>query len=237
MQIYNFKDKYDALDTRFAAYLRDKSVAIVGRSQLHDIEQGAFIDSHDVVARMHYPVPYVQGTEPWNGWPGLESFVPSDWHSRVGRRVNVFYHKVSSVGEMELMLPLFRADGGEILSVEYSQNLYYLEAPEVRAMAACRYLTNDHWINVMEAIGHSALAGSLAIADILRHNIKSIYITGFPCLFTPEGIPQDIPFMAFKNLDWIRHLYETYDGIEVDRNMKRLFAVVPREYREYDEPC
>lgn len=233
MQVYNFQDKYNALDNDFEIYLRDKSVAIVGRSQLHDLEQGEFIDAHDVVARVHYPVPYVPGTEPWVRFSEeITSFVPADWHSRLGARVNVFYHKVFSVAEMEYVLPLFYAAGGRFLSVEYSENLCYLEAPQVRAMASCRYLTNDHRINTMETIDHIALAGSLAIADFLRFDIKSLYITGFPCLYTREGIPQCTPWMAFKNLNWIRNLYETYEEIDVDRNMKHLFDIVPREYQE-----
>lgn len=233
MQVYRFRDKEDELDAAFADYIRDKSIAIVGRAQLHDMEQGEFIDSHDVVARVHYPVPYTPGTDPWD-WTTeyIESFVPPDWQSRVGARANVFYHKVSTAREMGDVLPLFRAAGGRFLSVEYSQNLYYLEAPQVRAMAPCRYLTNDHWINAMVAVGHSAFGGSLAILDILRYEIKSLYITGFPCLYTPDGVPQDLPLMSFKNLAWLRHLYESYEGIEVDRNMKRLFEIVPRQYEE-----
>ena len=56
--IFPFQPQTPRLNEEFAAYLENKSVAIVGRSGIHELVQGEFIDSHDVVVRVHYMVPY-----------------------------------------------------------------------------------------------------------------------------------------------------------------------------------
>lgn len=247
MQIYNFHDKTDELDDQFADYLKEKSVAVVGVSALDDLEQGELIDSHDVVVRVHSPIPYPgnagyidrveSGLEPdWH----TPSFVPDKWQSRIGSRVNVFYHKEFFPACMERLLKLFYGAGGTFLCVEYSGNLCSYKCVQLRRMAPCRYLTNDHWLNSMEAVGDIAYAGSIVIVDILRHDIKSLYLTGFPTMLERDGtlhpaVPRREHHMVFKNFDWIRNLCRNHQGITTDSNMQGLFNIVPNTWEEYYE--
>ena len=247
MQVYRFRDKTDELDNAFAEYLKGKSVALVGVSALDDLEQGDFIDSHDVVARVHSPIPYPGnagftprielGIEP--DWE-IPSFVPGEWQSRIGSRVNVFYHKEFYPELMPKLLELFYAAGGKFLSIEYAGNLNSYSCVDVRRFAPCRYLTNDHWLNTMEAVGDMAYAGSIIIADILRHDIKSLYITGFPTMLEKDGTlhaaaPKLRHYMTFMNIDWIRRLCRDYEHITSDRNMHNLFEIVPGTWEGYHE--
>ena len=70
--------------------IEGKSVAIVGRAEyLNDLEQGELIDSHEVVIRVQSNLPYPS--------PKFEiefdtdkSFVPTDFHSRLGKRTTIF---------------------------------------------------------------------------------------------------------------------------------------------------
>lgn len=247
MLIYRFKDKTDALDAEFAEYVRGKSVALVGVSALDNLEQGDFIDSHDVVARLHSPIPY-PGNVGYQARSDLgiapdwrtPSFVPDEWQSRIGKRVNVFYHKEFSPSRMKRLLHLFQNAGGEFLSVPYAANLWSAKCPEVRKMASCRYLTNDHFLNTTEVVGDIVYAGSIVIADILRHDIQSLYITGFPTMLEKDGIlhsavPRSTHYMGFKNFDWIRELCCDYEEITTDSNMTALFDIVPNTWEEYRE--
>ena len=247
MQVYHFKDKTDDFDAQFAEYLKGKSVAVVGCAALDNLEQGDFIDSHDVVIRMHSPIPYAgyEGQMPradlgitpdWS----TPMFVPREWQSRIGRRVDVFYHQVEFLDELKHFLPLFRGAGGKYLAREFWIHAYNYEYVAVCKRAPTRHLTHDHCINSMEAVGEGVYAGTQIIGDILRFDVGSIYLTGFPNFFDAEGkfISTAPPFerrMAFYNLDWLRRLHESYDEINVDENMKSLFVLMPHSYEEYME--
>ena len=237
MQIFKFEDKYNNLDRQFGDYVKGKRIAVVGRSALDNLEQGSFIDSHDVVVRIHEVIPYAGFTSPmeWPEWK-FPPFVPTEWHTRIGRRTNVFYHKVFHASVMEQLLPAFRHDGGDFLCHEYLENLWYYGCCGVRKVAPCRYLTNDHFLNTMEVVKYPPYSGSLVIADILRHDIESLYFTGFPTFFdrTGELLPdkwiQENRDKNFMNLKWLRSLYESHEAITTDNNMLSLFDSVPRDW-------
>ena len=104
--IINFKQIKPELDREFAAYLSGKTVAIVGRADMHNIKQGALIDSHDVVVRIHWPIPYHAGAGEhddslvttqlkWDPPP----FVPTKWQEYVGEQTNIFYTSIHDGGE------------------------------------------------------------------------------------------------------------------------------------------
>ncbi len=244
MKVYDFKDKTDELDAQFAEYLKDKSVAVVGVAALDDMEQGELIDSHDVVVRIHYAVPYEgycgteRNPENYDRWY-YPPFIPPEWQSRIGKRVNVFYHKEFVAVEMPKLVDAFREAGGEFLCLEYGANLFHYDCCNVRKVAPCRYLTNDHFLNVMEVVEDVPLAGSLIIGDILRHDIKSLYLTGCPTNHQPDGrlctddrINQN-EHMFFKNFNWLHRLYDNYDNIYADPHMTDLFHLIPQTWDEY----
>ena len=237
MQVYHFADKYNLLDVSFRDYLQGKSVAVVGCSGLDNVEQGEYIDSHDVVVRVHRPVPYAGFNAPvpekdkpkWHYPP----FVPMEWQSRIGAKVNVFYHKEFHVINLERWLPAFQEAGGRFLCLEYLENLWPVTYCKVRKYAPVRYLTNDHFVNVMEVIQGLPYAGSLIIGDILRHDIKSLYITDFPMFHKLDGTlisdrwVHENKEMNYMNLAWLRSLCESYDSISADTNMRTIFERTP----------
>ena len=83
------------MNEEFAAYLDGKSVAIVGRANLDDLEQGDKIDSYDVVVRMHHPLPYVPKDSPYfpveHEYKGFNFNYPEHWKKRIGARTDIFY--------------------------------------------------------------------------------------------------------------------------------------------------
>ena len=243
MHVYEFEDKYNALDDDFRDYLKGKRVAIIGRAALDNLEQGEWIDSHDVVVRVHQVIPYEGYTVPaeaprWEYPP----FVPIEWQSRIGSKCSVFYHKEFHPPNFSGLVTAFNEAGGRFLCHEYLENLWSYSCVEIRKMAPCRYLTNDHFLNVMEVVGDLPYAGSLIIGDLLRHDIKSLYFTGFPTMYQADGtlLPdewiQQNKYMNFMNINWLRSLWRTYDDITTDSNMESLFQLLPEEWeREQNE--
>ena len=91
----------------------------------------------------------------------------------------------------------------------------------------------------MEQIGDVPYAGSLIIGDILRHDIESLYMTGFPMMHQPDGkLCTDDRIhcnkhMLFKNFSWLHLLYDLYDNIDADPHMTDLFHIIPQDWDKY----
>lgn len=244
-RIFRFVENTRRLDKEFTAYLKDKSVAIVGRSGIHDMEQGEFIDSHDVVVRLHNVVPYYPGTTqlenevvPENNPVTVGQFVPPDWHSRVGKRVDIFYHKISypkwkdhDGGEanwIKRFLKIFEDAGGRFLCQDGTRTQDDTALHYVQDYTLVRYVNWELKGAVASAIRDKPLAGTVVIADILRHSVKSAYITGFPCAC--DGIVRsDLPHSECQcrkpNLNFIYNLSKD-DRVTCDSYMQRIFEEV-----------
>ncbi len=74
----------------------------------------------------------------------------------------------------------FQNSGGKFLCTEQLSNADALGSLIIKKLHPVRYTTVDHYHNTMTAVGTGPVAGTLAITDILKHDIKSAYITGFP---------------------------------------------------------
>lgn len=100
-KFFSYTPKTPDLDRHFRDYIEGKTVAVVGRCMIHEMEQGEFIDGHQVVVRVHQAVPYHPSNKSWsdnldspdNDPAQVGQFVPREWHSRIGRRCNVLYPK------------------------------------------------------------------------------------------------------------------------------------------------
>ena len=222
--ILEFPEHAKRLDAEFAEYLHGKTVAIVGRANLHQLKQGEKIDSYDVVVRVHRVVPqtkdYKQGENPskYDKDPTYE-FIPQPWQEYVGKRCNIFYHRYRGGKKfLNLCVDKFQAAGG----VMWCHTIFGPpdhKFTEFHEIVPIRYVGLDHVYNVATAVGRIPLAGTTIICDILRLNIKCAYITGFPCHFDPEratGKPSlpDLQFLA-KLADLTR--------VEFDPLMHNLF--------------
>ncbi len=223
-----FKEHTPRLDKEFAKYLNGKTVAIVGRSSLHNLEQGDYIDQFDVVVRMHDRVPYHPGQQepPYQ----MPPFVPEEWHPRIGRRVNIFYQKFRGGWEEHIKkhVDAFREDGGRFFCCEQPSNCNTFESLIVQKFIKTRYISLEHILNTIAQVGIRPFAGTVVISDILRHYIKAAYVTGFPCfLDVDEYDPnhekwQPSQEACIANLKFIKQL-SCYEHISVDSVMQELF--------------
>lgn len=227
--IPGFKEHTPRLNEEFARYLEGKTVAIVGRSSLHNLEQGDYIDQFDVVVRMHDYVPCHPGQ--LKRTYKIPPFVPEEWHSRIGRRVNIFYQKFRGGSEEHIKkrVNAFREDGGRFFCCEEPANCNTFKSLIVQRFIRTRYISLEHILNTIAHVGTRPFAGTLVISDIVRHNIKAAYLTGFPCFLDMDEYDPDHETKrpsqedCIANLKFIKQL-SYYEHISVDSVMEGLFS-------------
>lgn len=236
----SFEDTQTVLNHKFAKYLNGKSVAIVGRAgNLHKMEQGELIDSHDIVVRVHRIVPYrmdyyeeekqrVKNKSEYIDYEWFHrysifdhSFVPEDWHARIGRRTNIYYHRLRKKESVtKEYLRKFEVDGGQFICFNISGKAHYGHVL-IGQLADVRYLNIGFYLQIAEQIGDYPLAGTVAIADILRHNVQEAYISGFPCYFDNE-----VDYVQYRScrrdLQFLSDLRDT-GRVTFDSHMLKLF--------------
>lgn len=228
--ILPFIDPSIALNPQFTTYLTNKSVALIGRSELDLVQQGEFIDSHDVVIRMHEPTPYSTKIPPEHNH-NPPSFIPAAWHNFIGRKTSVFYHRIMG-GAREWhrrLIAQFREDGGAFFCCDREGNCWKPESADIWNTIPVRYLTLDHFVFVAQLINAKPLAGTIILCDILRQPIKSLYITGLPCWVDTQGnisMPsQDLlryKFSPWQDFNFVKELSHN-PRVTVDDNMQSLF--------------
>ena len=181
-----------SINCRFEDYLEGKTVAIVGRANLHQLEQGEFIDSHDVTVRTHSIIPYTPENQ---GSKQVFSHVPEEWKAIIGSRVDVLYHRMKYdpgrwladkivPPELEKHIETFYLQGGKFLCLE-DPHPFPLRFLLPNLVTEIRYINPAICAHLTLALQKESHVepGIVIIADILSHNIESAYITGFPCYF------------------------------------------------------
>lgn len=157
------------LADQYAAWLKGKSVIVVGPAgYLKGRNQGAWIDSHDVVVKLN--------------WGETLS------HEDYGSRTDVLYKRLLKLGHAdEILIDEYVAAGIEWLVA--------IDNP-IRATAQ-RYLQDTigdriKWFSdwqsrteVLREVGNSPLLGLIVVRDLLKHEVASVTITG--CDFYVTG--------------------------------------------------
>ena len=219
------------LNRRFAEYLDGKTVAIVGRANLHQLEQGEFIDSHDVVVRVHGMIPYAPTT--LNIQKTIRSYVPDGWKSIIGSRVDILYHRIGFPKQSERSddvpesfvkeVDMFWAQGGQFICHE-NPKPFPLRYALLNVVAEVRYLDLELYNHLTLKFKRNTVnPGIVIIADILSHSIKSAYITGFPCYF--DDVVFDMNHASLRSLNELRFLRDLskHQRVTFDPLMHELF--------------
>ncbi len=211
-QSTDWREHSPLLHEQFDDYLRGKTVAIVGVSDLHDMEQEALIDSHDVVVRVHRLTPrkdprlVIRGND--SNPPPL---IPEIWQPYIGSRTDIFFQNISKGANperTERIVNAFFDEGGQFICTATWNEIWYA-GPKIWDLATIRYLNPEDFYDLWLQLGTRPLAGTVVIADILKRDIKSAYITGFPCFvseLTPKGLTKG-HFQTVNDLLFLRDHY------------------------------
>ena len=231
--------KYDDIHKRFADYLRGKRIAMVGKGAPKDIIQGDYIDSFDVVVRVHWPIPYHDGILPgvrsedeprikWDPPP----FVPEKWQPVLGKKTHIFYTTIAHADPKwcQSIVKTFEREGGKFIC---ESNPGLMMKPREGRLAwtyEVRQTTHEVFMKMKTQLGSEPFGGTLAIFDICSHEVKEVYLTGFPCFIsdkTPDGMtnkkpnPRTVPLNDFR---WIRQLVkDNPERMKVDSYMQYVF--------------
>lgn len=175
-------------------------------------------------------------------WDYSKEFVPRELWPKVGKRVDVFYFNVFGVksdppSRLEgflKMIASFKRAGASFLCSESAEH-YMLrtegkigwQSDVVRETVwdCFRGVGQDdiHWKNLIDAMSSFPFAGTSVIRDILKHDIREVYVTGFPHFLDMPEPPT--PFSHERCLDNLKLTREILKEKEyrVDGVMSELF--------------
>ncbi len=199
------------LNQNFSAYVRGKHVVIVCCGE--GVNDGQYIDSFDCIVRIHEPLPspgarYVGGLLPprlrrWT-WP---SFVPEEWHTHIGRRTTIFYHRYRADTRQQFerdredlcaQVNAFHSDGGQFYCAAQHEDVgslgSILFSHDIKPV---RSVSNEHIVRLWHLLGNRPQVETICVSDILRYDPASIYIAS-------PSFTQDSDIKWLKSLTQLR---------------------------------
>lgn len=154
----------------YKKFLTGKNVALVGpAATLKGKGYGPLIDSHDVVVRLNH------------AWP-----LPKDMAEDIGTRIDVLYHNLNPLNQRILPkhVKQMRKDGLLWVVSSHPSNRVRYRQRQRRFRRAnkgrIRFRAIPAWLKrrLRRRVGFPN-SGMVAIADLLRFPITSLYVTGF----------------------------------------------------------
>ena len=239
----NYDIKTDNCE-KFVGFIRDKSVAIVGRAEyLNDVNQGELIDSHDIVIRAHSNLPY-PSPKYHLAFEDPNSFVPDSHHAQLGTKTDAFapanlpYWDLPTIDDR---LPkMIRRDCQWFIQHKIYNVPTVEDHPSKRVeLSVIDYITDKYlpvfvaspavFDDVMRELDYCfPMPGTLLVAELIRMHPSRLYVTGFTCymdnkerwLSAEVSLARD--HKPLYDLRFLRDLNR--EGcIEADDTMKRYF--------------
>lgn len=213
--------------SKYGNFLKGKRVVLVGpASTLRGKATGEFIDSHDVVVRVNH------------AWP-----LPEQYAADIGTRTDVIYHNLSLTHSKlrKKDIPRMVEDGVLWLVSTHPLNnpsrgkrlrpRHFLRLNKGRIRFRTLSMKFRH--KIRKKVG-GPNAGLLAMVDLLRHDIQSLYVTGFSFYTTGyleyPGYRKISPKMSFRwhnqrrHKSFIARLLRKKKRLEVDPVMQNLLC-------------
>lgn len=238
--LFKFDDMTERLNREFGDYLRGKRVAMVGKGAREEIVQGNYIDSFDVVVRVHWPIPYHGDILPGDrseDKPGIKwdppPFVPEKWQPILGKKTNIFYTSIVDASSKwcKLIVDSFVDEGGKFINEIHPGVFTYLPKGKLIEHFPVRQVTPKLYYHLLNTLNSEPYGGTLAIMDIARHEVESIYLSGFPCFIsaeTPDGITKNKPnrrTVPYNDFRFLRNfVFQNSNRVSVDDYMAYVFS-------------
>lgn len=234
--MFQWDEQMPRIYQEFADYLRGKRVAMVGKGAPEHERQGDFIDLFDVVVRVHWPIPYHADIKPGDrseDKPGLKwdppPFVPEKWQPIVGKKTHIFYTSLHGGDRnwCKSIVDAFAADGGKFICEVHPGIMP--RPPEGKLMEhyPVRQLVPELYYHLRQSIVSEPFGGTIAIADICRHEVTEVYLTGFSCFISdehPTGTTDNPHVVPLNDFRWLRNFVRQHpDRIKIDDFMTYAF--------------
>jgi len=220
---------YDSVCSNYAKYLCGKRVVIVGPAPSVDgSAQHDFIESFDVIVRVNEALP-----------------IPESVRCDVGSRTDILYHCMLEMRGRDFAA-LVDGWGLKFLCSAFPNTRWYvrdnLSFLHLGVRCPYRILPLLLWKRLFKALGCTTPnTGTTAICDLLSHDIKELYITGFT--FYQGGYSQgykegdvdrdrdesrqvellELEHDQAAQCSWLRQLWKTDSRIKVDDALEQIF--------------
>jgi hypothetical protein len=186
-----------------------KRVIIVGPSvRIQQCKLGQFIDDFDIVVRLNKSLP-----------------VPDYMHEHIGSRTDVLYNSCNTTdypGENRLDPIFFQKNGIKYIRCPYPPIVPFRKDIKAfqnrnRNSIPFGYIDPDYYRRLRYSLGTRPYTGTCAIADLLRHDIKQLFIMGVD--FYTYAYAQYYRLISEKNLAWKRnsHVHKREPQIDLVR--------------------
>jgi hypothetical protein len=188
--------------------VRGRSVAVIGGSNLLEgIQQGEYIDSHDVVLRvnLHWPSPiFIKGEDGWNKDDIWSDSKPVDLTADIGKRTDIVFQAVSAwrpkrFAAMDVKLVVVRGDPNfqrDFLASEGTKHWLYPRFAELCRDCEEKGTTVEYFSPQYNHLypKWSPNTGLLALKTVMYEQPSKVYVVGFD-------------FSVFHNrvVNWINH--------------------------------
>ena len=219
--------------------IEGKSVAIVGRAAyLAEKQQGEFIDSHDVVVRVHCNIPHPHQAEKVTVPDDCESFVPLKFQRCLGTKTDAFaptnlahlripyidtcYKRLSKIGCGYIIQHKFYnvITGPAVLILDYiADNYMSVYVAPVK-----------HFMEVSRQMEYAfPLPGTLLIYELLKMQPRSLYATGFTCFQDSTKLTAAADAILVRNhkpvldLRFLRDTAQRDERFSIDSEMHHYF--------------
>lgn len=226
----------------FRDYLRGKSVAIIGRAAyLANYKLGKFIDSYDVVIRIHMwhihgqPQQFKNEAEDEANRISPKKFVPARYQINVGSHTDVLYVRAQwlEFAEMSNMFEFLKHDGTSWIGVETFAEMqngaaqhHYIE----KHFMPVHVIPIDFYGSLSAMLNYShPLPGTLIAAFIAQTEASKIFIVGCPCYQDVRGKEEHAKLemigrhKTITDFHYLRQLVRRDSRVYCDDVMQELF--------------
>lgn len=168
----NNLETFKNIEDNYTKYLKNKSVIIVGPAE--HVNNGKFIDSHDVVIRLNKGLKLCEKPEKYGSKTNVMYF--ADHHSYNGltkedlKKLNFMKFQFPDADNKDYFYPLGPKEYEGYKTIPFSNTILR---------------TDKSYLDFEKEIQTRPNTGTLAIWDILKYPIKSLYITGITFSTTP----------------------------------------------------
>lgn len=217
----NIPLKNNRLDEAFAKFLDGKSVAILGHGPSLRVCNGAEIEKYDVIVRIHGAI-----------LPGFGPVPNPEWHDKVGKRTDIYYHNFADVNAAIKAIDAFKKANGKFWCCEnpftVMGNTRFGKV--IDTLIEYRYPSLELYYETYRLVGSNPVPGTLVLTDIMRHKVSDVFIGGMTCWLEDMTSPgrQDNAHNSWQDFKWMYELWRDNDKLKVDKTLEALFV----QYRD-----
>ena len=218
-------------ENMFSKMLHNSSVVIVGPSStIKNSKQGKLIDSHDIIIRLNRAIPIIENLKADIGSKTTIIYTNLNYDEGTKKHINFKKFKKNNIKFLCSPYPPikpFKKDLDRYLTEKHQLPFHHLPI--------------EDYVKTKSVLGCRPYTGMSAIIDILRNNIKSLYITGIDFYandyyseyrnkntYNLSYIRNNRIHNSRSHLNFIKYISLTNPKVKIDKALQK---IVYKKYR------